>query len=99
MESKHWHLPALSSGKSRGNLGSDLKGGGGRGGEKKRKREEEEGRRGRTMDEEGWKKERDGKRKERGEGSMSDHHYFVVTQNRAEMDEHVNILIKKYHVR
>ena len=39
MESKHWHLPALSSGKSRGNLGSDLRGG-------ERRREEKEERRG-----------------------------------------------------
>ena len=28
------------------------------------------------MDEEGWKKERDEKRKEGGEGSMFDHHYL-----------------------
>ena len=63
----------MSSGRSRGNLGSDLEGG-------EKRREEKEERRGgrgegRTMDEEGWK-ERDGKRKEGGEGSMSDHHYL-----------------------
>ena len=82
----------MSSGRPRGNLGSDLEGG-------EKRREEKEERRGgrgegRTMDEEGWKKERDGKRKEGGEGSMSDHHYFVITQNRAAMDEHINTLIK-----
>ena len=85
-----------------------MRGEGKRGKEKRRQGEEWRSEKEEEEEEERRGRKRDGRRMEEGEGGKEKGErrgkyvqspLFVVTQNRAVMNGHVNILIKKYQVR